>query len=804
MSFTAIITADAKGFERAIDQAQAKIDGLEKTVGQRLSSIGDKFTDIGRKASVLSAAIVAAGGASFKMAADFQDALGATDQVYKQSSDTVKEWAQNLSSQYGIAKSEALSYSNLMGSMLVNIGQLTEEQAAKQSAKLIELAGDLTAMYGGTTQDAVRALTGALKGNNTMLDNYGMAVNDALVKTRALELGLIAQGEEMTLAARQAATLSLIWEQSAAAQGQAAREAEGASGSMRALQVEVKNLATSFGEILLPIITPIVSGIADMVNKIGSLSPELQKTIVVIGGIAAAIGPLMLGLGSLLKLAPLIGTAFTAMTGPIGIAVAAIAGATALIVANWDAIKEYFTSGDGAKVFETIKSMAVAIKDDVVTAFNAIKTAVKTIWNAIGDDIINIFGNALRIVMAALEVFVNTFKNVAQILHGIFTLDFKQALEGLKNLFNDIFNGIKKIVFSTISAISSALAGVFDFIGLDKWAEGLRSFSDKLSPSIEKVREETEKATEAATEAATVIEEVSDREVTAVSTASEKVVSATTSVSDTFTKLIGTNLSLQDSIRKTSDTIDELQSKLIKLQTGIISSTNVRDEIKTTQQQINDLSEALNLLTGGRELDLKVNAEMPTIAADMNKFFDGKNWTLPAIDSSVLQTSLAKANEVIIDYGNIMQSGITNIAGSIGEALGSGNFKDLGKGLIDAMGKLAQQFGSLLIGMGTAALHLQTTLITQPWLAIAAGAALVALGAAASAAASKMVNNATSGGGYDRSYSGGTSSYQQATPSYAPTEFRGPYQDNYTVEFKIGTNELVGVLDMADQRKKRL
>ena len=118
MSFTAIITADAKGFEKAIDQAQAKIDGLEKTVGQRLSSIGDKFTDIGRKASVLSAAIVAAGGASFKMAADFQDALGATDQIFKGASDTVNDWAKNLSSDFGLAKEEALKYSNLMGSMV--------------------------------------------------------------------------------------------------------------------------------------------------------------------------------------------------------------------------------------------------------------------------------------------------------------------------------------------------------------------------------------------------------------------------------------------------------------------------------------------------------------------------------------------------------------------------------------------------------------------------------------------------------------------------------------------------------------
>ncbi len=799
MSFTAIITADAKGFEKAIDQAQAKIDGLEKTVGQRLSSIGDKFTDIGRKSSVLSAAIVAAGGASFKMAADFQDALGATDQVYKQSSDTVKEWAQNLSSQYGIAKSEALSYSNLMGSMLVNIGQLTEEQAAKQSQKLIELAGDLTAMYGGRVQDAVRALTGALKGNNTMLDNYGMAVNDALVKTRALELGLIAQGEEMTLAARQAATLSLIWEQSAAAQGQAAREAEGASGSMRALQVEVKNLATSFGEILLPIITPIVSGIADMVNKIGSLSPELQKTIVVIGGIAAAIGPLMLGLGSLLKLAPLIGTAFTAMTGPIGIAVAAIAGAAALIIKNWDAIKEYFTTGGGSEMFSSVKALAVDLFENIKNTFNSIRDVAVAVWDQIGSTLTSIWNNTFDSIKSVLDFFMNTVKNVADFLRAIINGDFKGALNALLSQFSNTFVSIGRIVTNTISSMAGVLGKFLDVVGLDKWAESVNGFADRMANAFTKQKD-------AATEVATVIEEVSDREVTAVSTASEKVVSATTAVSDTFTKLIGTNLSLQDSIRKTSDTIDELQSKLIKLQTGIISSTNVRDEIKTTQQQINDLSEALNLLTGGRELDLKVNVEMPTIAADMNKFFDGKNWTLPAIDSSVLQTSLAKAGEMVIDYGRYIEGGIVDVVSAIGNAWGSGDWSNLGKDMLSAVGKLAQQFGAMVISFAIAADALKKIITTNPIAAIAAGAALIALGAAAQAAAGKMMNNAFSGssGGYDRSYSGGTSSYQQATPSYAPTEFRGPYQENYTVEFKIGTNELVGVLDMAEQKKRRL
>ena len=95
-------------------------------------------------------------------------------------------------------------------------------------------------MFGGTTESAIQALTGALKGNNSMLDNYGMAVNEAMIKTKAMEMGLIAEGEQLDLAGKQAATLALIMEQTGAAQGQAAREAEGASGSMRAFGTEIK------------------------------------------------------------------------------------------------------------------------------------------------------------------------------------------------------------------------------------------------------------------------------------------------------------------------------------------------------------------------------------------------------------------------------------------------------------------------------------------------------------------------------------------------------------------------------------
>lgn len=341
------IGADASGLVKELRKSEQDVQSF----GKNMQAIGGKLKKAG---AVMTAAVtvplVAAGTASFKLAADMEDALGATDQIYKGSSEAVKSWAKGLKTYYGIAQGEALEYSNMMGSLLQNIGGLSEAEAAKMSGQLVELAGDLTAMFGGTTEDAVRALTGALKGNNTMLDNYGMAVNDALVKQKALDMGLIKGKEGMTLQAKQAATLALIMEQSAAAQGQAAREADGASGSMRIFQTEMKNLGTSIGTELLPVITPLLTKLNNLVKGFGKLSPEGKRVIVVVGAIVAAIGPVLIGLGMMasavgsISLAlPVLGTAltgagaaFSALVWPIGLAVGAVVGIIAIFKRLWD------------------------------------------------------------------------------------------------------------------------------------------------------------------------------------------------------------------------------------------------------------------------------------------------------------------------------------------------------------------------------------------------------------------------------------------------------------------------------------
>ena len=472
-----------RAFQREVVKAEQELEKFEKQlretgltaeqVGKKLQDAGKKMTDMGKNLSMkVTAPIVAAGAASFKMAADLEDALGATDQIFKNAANSVKKWADELESYYGIAEGEALEYANMMGTMLVNIGGLTEEQAAKQAATLIELAGDLTAMYGGTTADAVRALTGALKGNNTMLDNYGMAANDAMIKTKALEMGLYDGTGQMDLATKQAATLALIMEQTGAAQGQAAREAEGASGGMRAFATEIKNLATDIGEVLLPVITPLLASLGEIVKKFSELSPETQKIIVAIAGVAAAIGPLLVvlgamssGISAIIGILPVLGTAFTVLTGPIGLVVAAIAGLIGigvLLYKNWDEIK--------AKAAEIWTAISNFFKE----TWGNIRQTAENIWNGIkdffkkwGDEILLIAaGPAGWAVLLGRKIAENwdKIKAKAEDIWSNLKRWLDRTWNDIETTAGRVWGNIKESILSPIRSAKDTVFGIIDSI----------------------------------------------------------------------------------------------------------------------------------------------------------------------------------------------------------------------------------------------------------------------------------------------------------------------------------------------------
>lgn len=121
---------------------------------------------------------------------------------------------------------------------------------------------------------------------------------------------------------------------------------KGLNASFEVLQNGVSTALAELGQTInetfdiTGVVKDVTSGLNNIVKAFSSLEPSTRKAIVIVSALAAAIGPLLLGLGSIISIAPLVGTAVTFMTGPIGIAIVAITAAAGAIYYYWDNIKK--------------------------------------------------------------------------------------------------------------------------------------------------------------------------------------------------------------------------------------------------------------------------------------------------------------------------------------------------------------------------------------------------------------------------------------------------------------------------------
>lgn len=483
----AMLKANVSDFKSGMKEAEGSLTSFKQQASSSFENIGNAMSGFGTALTVgVTAPLVAAGTQAFMFAADMEDAMGATDQIFGSASGEMKSWAGNLETYYGIAESEALEYGNTMGAMLKNIGGLSEKEAATTAGSLLELAGDLTAMYGGTTESAVQALTGALKGNNSMLDNYGMGVNEATIKAKALEMGLSDGTSELTLQAKQAATLALIMEQTADAQGQAAREAEGASGSMRALMTELKNLSTELGSVLLPIITPFIQKLQDMVARFREMTPEQQQNIVKWAMIAAAVGPVLIVIGKLIAFLPTLigglkalGVVFGVLTSPIGLVVAAIAAVVGVIVYLWNTNESFRNAVIAA--WEAVKAMASNLWSAITTAFGNMVTSITTAGANIVTSVKTAWDNVVTAITGAVGKAKSAAESVMQGIISTITGWFGSFASAGANIVGMIADGIRGAIGKVTSAIGNVTAKIREFLPFSPAKQGALRDIHKLN-----------------------------------------------------------------------------------------------------------------------------------------------------------------------------------------------------------------------------------------------------------------------------------------------------------------------------------
>jgi hypothetical protein len=238
------LTKATQGAEGTLKGLQDKIGGFATNVNRIVGALGITLSFN---------AIIQGAKQSVEAASDLEQQFGALDSIFKGNSDEMKVFSKEMN-EIGLSSADAARQSALIGALLKGNG-LTIEDTTKKTKDLVVIAGDLAATFGGTTADAVSAISSLLKGERDPIERYGVSLKQVDVNAQMLtdaKNGLVFASERE---ASINATLTLLLEKTADAQGQAAREADTYAGVTGALTAKFQDMQAEIGTALLPVLS---------------------------------------------------------------------------------------------------------------------------------------------------------------------------------------------------------------------------------------------------------------------------------------------------------------------------------------------------------------------------------------------------------------------------------------------------------------------------------------------------------------------------------------------------------------------
>lgn len=326
-------------------------------------------------------------------AGDLEQSVGAVDAVFKESAAQMHQWAATASTSVGISKNEYNQFASVLGSMLKNAGT-PMEQLGDKTNKLITLGADLASMYGGTTADAIEAISAALRGEMDPIERYGISLNDAMLTQEGLRLGIQKTGGSFDTQQKQLIVQSLLFKQSADAQGNFYRETDTYQHKTQVLGAQWKDLSAQIGERFLPAAGAVAEWLStqglplfdSFVTSIANVADFLRNTIQWWGPFAIGIGVATAAFGAYNIAVAAYNGIMAAMAVANGVAEATFWGLTA---AEWAALWPIYAIVAGIAVL--VGGLILAynnigwFRDLVNTAFTGIQIVAGIVWQAILD-----------------------------------------------------------------------------------------------------------------------------------------------------------------------------------------------------------------------------------------------------------------------------------------------------------------------------------------------------------------------------------------------------------------------------------
>lgn len=198
------------------------------------------------------------------------------------------------------------------------------------------------------------------------------------------------------------------------------------SGSLTMLKSALEGAAIAISEQLAPYVRMLAEWLTGLVAKFNALDPNIQRLIVTIGVIAAAIGPVLIIIGKVIGFVGTIIGIIGKLSGMISTLVTVISSLNPVVLIVIAVIAALIAIGIALyKNWDKIKATAIAVKNAVVKAFNGLKTSITNIFNTIKSTASKTWNAIKSAVLKPVEALRDKIKAIIEKIKGFFSFKVK-------------------------------------------------------------------------------------------------------------------------------------------------------------------------------------------------------------------------------------------------------------------------------------------------------------------------------------------------------------------------------------------
>lgn len=253
------IEKESKKWDSSVDDSTSS---MENSFSKFLKGVAKGFVAAG-----IGKMLIDLGKDAIAAASDLEEVQNVVDVTFGDSAGRIEAWAKSAGKQYGLTETAAKRYTSTIGAMLKSQG-MADDEIVQTSTDLAGLAADMASFYNLDFDEAFQKIRSGISGETEPLKQLGINMSVVNLEAFAMEKGITKAFSTMSQGEQTALRYQYIMQATADAQGDFARTADGFANASRRVETAMDTIKTKGGGLLMEVVAPLVSGLADFLNMV--------------------------------------------------------------------------------------------------------------------------------------------------------------------------------------------------------------------------------------------------------------------------------------------------------------------------------------------------------------------------------------------------------------------------------------------------------------------------------------------------------------------------------------------------------